>query len=504
MRVLLMHPERDFDAQASFRANSDALTQDLALEALITVMAAGDPVLSRVARVALLDSLTDLPAIRFRQGVLADCMQLPEVARQLYSLASTAVQGEKRIWGFSTKAPALILYRALEVMTHFLQSLRALRDLADQHADGPSSEGLRRFFDAIRGELGDDYLLACAQQLEELRFRRGVLISAGLRSGNKGDGYTLRVQAPERRSWPARLIPGRGPGMTFEIPERDESGAQALGDLRARGIDSAARTLAQSAANTLSFFRQLQAEAGFYVACLNLKGTLEAHDAPLCIPECHTLNDEVLKAEALYDPCLHLLRKEGAVGNDVDVAGALMVVITGANQGGKSTFLRSVGLAYLMAQAGMFVAARSLSVAIRTQIFTHFRREEDEDMESGKLDEELARMSAIADQVTPGAVLLCNESFASTNEVEGSEIARHVFGALVGARVQVFLVTHLFRLASLYRSEPSILFLRAERLEDGTLTFRVLPGDPLPTSYGRDLLPLLSGDSDLSRPDQPR
>ena len=57
--------------------------------------------------------------------------------------------------------------------------------------------------------------------------------------------------------------------------------------------------------------------------------------------------------------------------------GKSLVIITGANSGGKSTFLRSVGLAQLMMQCGMFVTARILRASVCQQIFTHFIREED-------------------------------------------------------------------------------------------------------------------------------
>ena len=98
-------------------------------------------------------------------------------------------------------------------------------------------------------------------------------------------------------------------------------------------------------------------------------------------------------------------------------------------------------------------------------------------------------MSAIVDAIRPGSLLLCNESFASTNEREGSEIARQVVRAIVGVGVKVFFVTHLFDLADgFYRQEGArAVFLRAERLPDGERTFRVMPGAPLPTSHGRDL-----------------
>lgn len=109
-------------------------------------------------------------------------------------------------------------------------------------------------------------------------------------------------------------------------------------------------------------------------------------------------------------------------------------------------------------------------------------------MTHGKLDEELARMRRIADFIAPGALLLCNESFASTNEREGSEIARGVITALVEAGVKVVFVTHLYDLAHgmCERRDAGDLFLRAERRPDGARTFRLSPGEPKPTSYGVD------------------
>jgi DNA mismatch repair ATPase MutS len=140
-----------------------------------------------------------------------------------------------------------------------------------------------------------------------------------------------------------------------------------------------------------------------------------------------------------------------------------------------------------------------------TGVFTHFKREEDATMTHGKLDEELGRMSAIADAIAPDGLLLCNESFASTNESEGAEIARQVVRAMTGSGVRTVFVTHLYDLASgLHeaRSE-SALFLRAEREPDGHRTFRVLPGEPLPTSFGADSYRRIFGVEPAGKPDQP-
>ena len=98
-------------------------------------------------------------------------------------------------------------------------------------------------------------------------------------------------------------------------------------------------------------------------------------------------------------------------------------------------------------------------------------------------------MSGILDQITPGCILLCNESFASTNEREGSEIARQIVRALLARDIKVLFVTHLFDLAQRFHLEQaeSALFLRAERQADGGRTFRLAEGEPLPTSHGEDV-----------------
>lgn len=177
------------------------------------------------------------------------------------------------------------------------------------------------------------------------------------------------------------------------------------------------------------------------------------------------------------------------VGNDLDADGKDFIVITGANTGGKSTFLRSVGLGQLMMQAGMFVPAAAFSAEIRDGVFTHYKREEDATMASGKLDEELSRMSEIVGKLSPGALVLFNQLFAATNEREGSEIARQITHALLESGIKVCFVTHLYEFAhGLHqRSLPNAIFLRAERLPDGARSFRLIEGAPLETSYGEDL-----------------
>jgi hypothetical protein len=130
-------------------------------------------------------------------------------------------------------------------------------------------------------------------------------------------------------------------------------------------------------------------------------------------------NECRFSAVGLYEPGRRLAITDPVVGSDVAVDGARLVVVTGANGGGKSTVLRAAGLAQLMLGAGMFVGAERLTASIRPGIRTHFTREEDAAMEGGKLDEELSRLREVVDGSSPGSLVLLNESQSSTIEREG-------------------------------------------------------------------------------------
>ena len=147
-----------------------------------------------------------------------------------------------------------------------------------------------------------------------------------------------------------------------------------------------------------------------------------------------------------------------------------------------------------MMQAGLFVGAEAFESGVVDGLFTHFKREEDRSLEAGKLEEELRRLSRLVDHLTARPLFLFNESFAATNEAEGSELGEGVVRALVEQGVRVVFVTHFYSLAAAFLGDPQALFLRAERLADGQRTYRLKPAPPEPTAYGRDLLRQVFGE----------
>jgi len=475
--------------------NWEELTADLSLTTLFDAMARDDHCVFEVCRKVVLASVVgDVDTILYRQDILRDCLKEPDVVRELYAVAVEAIEKQRgRFFGsLLSTYPDSILRDAIERMTVFIQSLKKLRRIAESHALRFQSEGWTAFFSMLERDLGDEYFATVQEHLEVLKFRNGELLTAQLGRANKGGNYVLH-RVPHRRwsflTWWKDLFGEKEPVFRFELHPRDEPGAKALATLRNRAVSLAAAALAESADHVRDFFGMLKTELAFYIGCVNLHERLTEKEEPLCMPVPMPPSEPRLACNGLYDVGLTLTVDRRVVGNDVNADGKELVVITGPNTGGKSTFLRSVGLAQLMMQGGMFVPAASFCGSVCDGLFTHYKREEDIGMQSGKFDEELSRMSEIVDHVAPRSMILFNESFAATNEREGSEIARQIISALLGKGVRALCVTHMYELAHGFfeANQGNILFLRAERDADGVRTFKLAEGEPLPTSFGEDL-----------------
>ncbi len=141
-------------------------------------------------------------------------------------------------------------------------------------------------------ELDDDYFAVINRHLSRLKFRT-ILVSAELGKGVKGVDYILRRPLRNPGSWFTRAwraLFEQGPvSYSLYLAPRDEAGAQAMGEMRDRGLGLAADALAKSAEHIGSFFRMLQTELAFYIGCLNLHERLLALGRRLHLPRPRSL-----------------------------------------------------------------------------------------------------------------------------------------------------------------------------------------------------------------------
>lgn len=202
-------------------------------------------------------------------------------------------------------------------------------------------------------------------------------------------------------------------------------------------------------------------EIQFYRAVLHLRDQLTADGLPWCTPVIAT-DGKDLTVEGLYDLALATkltsATRKTVVGNDIDLHGEqLAIVVTGPNQGGKTTFARAFGQLYHLAALGMPVPGRSARIRLCDQLFTCFERSEDLDTLSGKLDDDLHRVHAILTHASGESVVVMNESFTSTTLADARVLGGAVLRELLGRGIRCVYVTFVDELSRLSPATVSMV-----------------------------------------------
>ncbi len=135
------------------------------------------------------------------------------------------------------------------------------------------------------------------------------------------------------------------------------------------------------------------------------------------------------------------------VPNDLDFDyDHLVYILTGANRGGKTTITQAVGIAYVLAQGGLYVPGSAFEYQPLDAVYTHFPADEDKTMDLGRLGEECARFKEMYTAATEHSLLLLNETFSTTSFEEGYFIATDAVKAILAKGVRTIYNTHMHKL----------------------------------------------------------
>jgi hypothetical protein len=488
VRASLLDPGEPIDLDQPPPPGHDDLVQDLGLDAIAAAASGDDADVRAVVRWALAHLLVDPTAIRARQAVLADFLAHPQLLDALLGVCTTALTVQRaafRSYFMVAEHPDASVRRSSHVLADLLPELVRLRDLAHEYASVVESAGLQNLFAQLQQEFDDRRLSSLAVDLEALSFADGVLCDASLGSGAGIEGYQLR--RAQRRRLTQKLADRANSRSTVQARQTTEDGRE-ISAMRDHALRAVAADLDHASLHLVHFLDQLRLQLRLFRGAVNLDQAMVAHSVPRCVPRTQDAGSRTLNVEGVCDLGLALRTGSPVVGNDLVVRDGCAVVVTGANNGGKSTFLRSLGQAQVLLQAGFSVPAVRAQLPVVDGVHTHFRRGEDRTMTSGKLAEEMQRMSVIIDRLRPHSMVLFNESFATTYELEGTRIATNVVGALKSSGVSVIYVTHMYELVRWFADAgPGTTVLVAQRLDDGERTFRILPGVAGRTSHALEL-----------------
>jgi DNA mismatch repair protein MutS len=434
--------------------------------------------------------LADPDIIYYRHEVLRD-LENPVLAghirsfsQQMHAMREHLAQADKLHYRYQKQSWFL---DAVELYCAGVRDL--MRDLA---ASELRSRGLREFREYLAAYMASDGFTALAAATQQLK------------AGLSGIRYSLhiqgrRIQADRYASEPdysaevlqtfEKFKQAAAKEYRFKLPDRADMNhvEAAILDLVAQlypeifaALDGYGSRWREYLDGVIAAFDR---EVQFYLACLEHAGRFRQAGLEFCYPTVTRQSKEVC-GHAIFDLALAgklIPENQPLVTNDFYLEGAeRILVISGPNQGGKTTFARAFGQLHYLASIGCPVPARQARLFLIDELFTHFERVEEVRTLNGRLEDELRRIRGILQRATGNSILIMNESFLSTALGDALFVSKAIIDRIIQCDMLCVCVTFLDELSSLGAATVSMVSTVDAR-DPALRTFRIVrkPADGL-------------------------
>jgi len=443
-----------------------SFARDLNLDQIVTAIAAGREEHDLVTGV-LYARLREEDAVRYRQEVFRDLASpalLDEVTRFAEHMGD--VRGHLRQMG-EMRCRYQREGWLLDAAATYCQ---AVRSLAGHLASAPvDARALLDFREYLNRYVASDAFTALEDETRERQEGLGRIRYCIRIRGSRVEASRYQDEADYSDAVLATFDRFKqGAVKDYEIRYRTEPGmnhiAAEILELVARLFPEEFAALDEYCGRHEGFLdeglRRADRELQFYLAYLDYIEPLHAAGLRFCYPEVSATSKDVF-ADDTFDLALasKLVSQRGpVVTNDFRLEGRERIfVVTGPNQGGKTTFARTFGQLHHLAAIGCPVPGSAARLFLPDRLFTHFGREEDLAKMSGKLEDDLIRIGEILRSATPASVVILNEIFASTTLQDARFLGAKLLTKVMRLDALCVYVTFVDELASLGEQVVSLM-----------------------------------------------
>ncbi len=529
----LLYPgEEKRKAAAKRKAEIEKLPTDFENDLMLSALAEQLMPHNQYKMVALLTELsTDIEVITYRQEILEDLLNIPQVSATLQKVINTMMTNDKTsIYKLSTPDSFTVLDTAVKAFEAYIECTEMLHKLYLSKGNEVKSEGIKKLFAFFEEKYNGKHFNRLKKETEELRDALAGKIRSATIAVNFDENLT--PVSFGLLGYSDKLFEGQGTvfdriislgaknkdnkvmkDLHQRYDERQQTDVQSPQLLIDRAIfkelDNITQKYVKEVDSVMDEYRAIGFEdicsidyqLQFYMGAVNMIENVRSKGLEMCRPEILPMENRKAEIKGLFDPIyfreanaynLRNVDKKEVITNDIafdDESG--FYVLTGANNGGKTTFIRAVGICQVMAQAGLYVPAEYAKLSLTDCVYTHFPKEEQVGIDTSRFTTEIKEFKTISDYITKYSLLLMNESIQSTTPSECVEIASQLMRIFCIIGVRGVFATHLNELANSaekINGEPDIRtkaqsIVVSVNAETGERQYKIRKGLPTATSY---------------------
>lgn len=487
----------------------------------------------------IVDMLTeicdDADVIKYRLDILEDLINVPSLSAIIKKIIDIIVQNDrKNIYKLSEPDSFAKLDDAITAFEAYVECIEIMHKFHSENSNRIKSEGIIKMFDYFEGIYNDkhfknikaencDLKKAVENKIKSVTIainldERMIPISAGIVEYSENP-YSLNPSLFDRILYHGykfknknivQNMKSRYQENNFDeekiINTADKNLFESLSFLTDGYIEMLNDVLSEYQKIGLDDMYYLSYQLEYYMGAIDMIRLCENSGLKMCRPEILPTSERKAEIKGLFDMIyfsesrrwnLNHQEHKSVVTNDISFDNENgFYILTGVNNGGKTTFVRALGICQIMAQTGLYVPAESCKISLVDYVYTHFPKEEQTGINSSRFTTEIKELKTISDTATDTSLLLMNESIQSTTPNECVDIAGEILKIFCLIGVRGIFATHLLDLAQRIddinsangvKSKVESIIMAANS-ETGERTYKVQKGLPTKTSDALTIL----------------